>query len=103
MIDSKMFDDEEPANANGGANGGDHEEERDEDDEGVEEGSEHEMTEFWLVPENSNDIENIFYFMNKYPAADDMDDNSDENDEFFDGEDMEQMNINDDNDPRFAD
>lgn len=96
-----MFADE-PANGNG--NGDEHNEEDEEDeDEGVEAESVHEMTEFWLIPEDSNDIDNIYFFMSKYPAAGEMDD-SEEDEEFFDGEDMEQMNINDDeNDPRFAD
>lgn len=94
MIDSKWSDsnEEEPAEADSNgteANGGNDEE------EGSETESEQAMTEFWLVPESEDDVDNIYYFMSKYPAANDSMDDSD--DEFFDGENMEQMNINDDN------
>lgn len=106
MIDSKLFD--EPASDSNGTNGDNHEnnEDDDDDDEGVDAESENEMTEFWLIPENGNDVDNIYFFMSKYPSADEnMDDSEEEDEEFFDGEDMEQMNINDndENDPRFAD
>lgn len=95
MIDSKWTS--SPAeNSNGTeeANG-------DENEEGSEADSEEGMTEFWLVSENS-DEDNIYFFMNKYPAANDSMESGDEDEEFLDGEDMEQMNINED-DPRFAD
>lgn len=103
MIDSKWIDDESsemPANGNGDhANEDDNEEEEGEDAE-----SGQDIIEFWLVPEQPSDIDNLYFFMSKYPAADDNMDGSEEegDDEFFDGEDMEQMNINDD-DQRFAD
>lgn len=100
MIDSKWSEseNEQPeSNSNGnGANG-------DNDEEGSETESEQAITEFWLVPDSLDDVDNIYFFMSKYPAAEDSMENSDE--EFFDGENIEQMNINDgdDDDTRYAD
>lgn len=52
-----------------------------------------------MIPHSEDDVDNIYFFMSKYPAAEEMDDESDG--EFFDGEDMQSMNLDDD--PRFAD
>lgn len=73
------------------------------DDEGNDsEGSVQELTEFYLVPDVADDVDEIYYVMTKFPAAAPMEDDSD--DDFFDGENIEQMNINDvDDDERFAD
>lgn len=73
------------------------------EDEGNDsEGSVQEMTEFYIVSGVPDDIDEIYYVMTKFPAAAPMDDESD--DDFFDGENIEQMNINDpDDDERFAD
>lgn len=95
MIDSKWID-EAPANGNGDTN------HVNEDDEEEDAESGQEITEFWLIPETPSDIDNLYFFMSRYPAAGDDMDESGEDEEFFDGEDMEHMNINDD-DPRFAD
>lgn len=105
MIDSKLFESEEkPADlssngndANGSGDNGN------EDEEGSETESENAITEFWLIPENSEDVDNIYFFMSKYPAAEEDMEESDGDNEFFDGEDIQQMNINDEDDPRFAD
>lgn len=89
---------------NNGANG-DHAENEDQngsEDEGHEsDGSVQELTEFHIIPDRSEDIDEIYYIMTKFPVADDMDEDSD--DDFFDGENnIDQMNLNDD-DERFAD
>lgn len=60
-----------------------------------------ELTEFYIVTDNPDSIDEIYYVMTKFPAAEPMDDESDD-DDFFDGENMDQLNINDD-DERFAD
>lgn len=52
-----------------------------------------------MLPDNLDDVDNIYYAMSRYPERQDMEE-SDSEDSFLDGEDMEQMNINDD---RFAD
>ena len=52
-----------------------------------------------MLPDNADDVDNIYYAMSRYPQRVEMEE-SDEEDNFLDGEDMEQMNINDD---RFAD
>lgn len=71
------------------------------EDEGNDsEGSVQELTEFYVVPIDENDVDELYYIMTKYPEAEPMDDDSE--DDFFDGENMDQMNINDDDD-RFAD
>lgn len=104
MIDSQWTEnDNKPAESNSNGNGANGDENNEnEDDEGSETESENAITEFWLIPEDSGDVENLYFFMSKYPAAEgEMDDDSDG--EFFDGENIEQMNINDDDDPRFAD
>ena len=67
--------------------------------------SEPELTEFYVVP-NSGDVEldisELYYVMTKFPEVQAMEDDSD--DDFFDGENMDQMNINEEEDPeRFAD
>lgn len=93
---------------NGSANGnhaGDQEGEAadgSEDEGNDSEGSIQELTEFYLVPDVPDDVDEIYYVMTKFPAAAPMDDESD--DDFFDGENIEQMNINEaDDDERFAD
>jgi len=53
-----------------------------------------------MVPDNIDDVDNIYYAMSRYPERAEMEAESDEDDNFLDGEDMEQMNINDE---RFAD
>jgi hypothetical protein len=59
------------------------------------------MTEFHLIPDNSEEIDEIYYIMTKFPEVPEgMEDDSD--DDFFDGENMDQMNLNDD-DERYAD
>lgn len=103
MIDAKWDDTENVSDVNG-SNGSNHVNEDDNNEEDNDAESGQEITEFWLIPEIPSDVENIYFFMSKYPAAEGMDDSDDEDEEFFDGEDMQQMNINDDeNDPRFAD
>lgn len=52
-----------------------------------------------MLPDNLDDVDNIYYAMSRYPERPEMEE-SDEDDDFLDGEDMEQMNINDD---QFAD
>lgn len=102
---------EDPAsNANhNGANGNIDVENPDEDvaqdgseDEGNDsEGSVQELTEFYIVPDSADDVDEIYYVMTKFPVAEAMDDSDD--DDFFDGENMEQMNLNEDDNDRFAD
>jgi len=98
MIDVKW-----PESSNGNHSNDDPEEQNGSEDEGNEsEGSVQELTEFFVVPESENEIEELYYVMTKFPEAAPMDDDSDN--EFFDGEHMDQMNINEDDDPdRFAD
>jgi hypothetical protein len=96
-----------PLISNNGAHNGngieDHEEadNASEDEGNASECSLQEMTEFHLIPDNSEQIDEIYYIMTKYPEVPEgMDEDSD--DDFFDGENMDQMNLNDD-DERFAD
>lgn len=53
-----------------------------------------------MVPDNRDEVDDIYFAMTRYPRHENMQESSDEGN-FFDGEDMEQMNINDDE--RFAD
>lgn len=110
MIDVSWPDDPAAnANHNHEANGNGHAEAEDnaeanegsEDEGNDSEGSIQELTEFYIVPDSPDDVDEIYFVMTKFPAAEAMDDESDD-DDFFDGENMEQMNLNDDND-RFAD
>lgn len=88
-------------NGNGAVENHEEAENGSEDEGNASECSLQEMTEFHLIPENSDDIDEIYYIMTKFPEVpEDMEDDSD--DDFFDGENMDQMNLNDD-DERFAD
>jgi Regulator of volume decrease after cellular swelling len=51
-----------------------------------------EFTEFHISPDNLDDVDEIYFVMTKFPAVAPMDDSDD--DDFFDGENIEQMNIN---------
>lgn len=110
MIDVSWPDD--PAsNQNGEANGN-HVNENNEGQEGSEdegndsEGSIQELTEFHIMPDAADAVDEIYFIMSKFPATNPMDDESDD-DDFFDGENIENMNIQDDDqqddDVRFAD
>lgn len=104
MIDSKWTNDEPASNSNGNGNGNQNEEaeeneENNEEEEGEEDNAESEsdITEFWLIPEDPQDTENIYFFMSKYPAAEEMEDEESDDDEFFNGDNIEQMDLNEDN------
>lgn len=84
-----------PANANGNGNGN-HEEVEGEDgnDSGSDEGcasedSTQEITEFWILPDAPELVDEIYQLMTKYPIMDDGRNDSDEEDmddeQFFDG------------------
>lgn len=92
------------ANGNGNDNHvGENEEAQDgsEDEGNDSEGSLQELTEFYLIPDSPDAVDEIYFVMSKFPEAAPMEEES-EDDDFFDGENMDQMNIND-NDERFAD
>lgn len=92
-----------PNNGAANENGVEHPEEAQngsEDEGNDSEGSIQELTEFHIIPDRNEDVDEIYYIMTKFPAAEDMDEDSD--DDFFDGENMDQMNLNED-DERFAD
>ncbi|KAG5675051.1 hypothetical protein PVAND_004989 [Polypedilum vanderplanki] len=77
---------------------------KDEEDEDEVEDEEQNITEFWLIPNDADEIDNIYYIMTRSGNSNpDPENESDENEEFFEGEDIEQMNINDDDDERYAD
>lgn len=93
--------------ANGAENGNHAEENVDEEHNGSEdeghdsEGSVQELTEFYVVPDTPGDVDEIYFVMTKFPENPPMDEDSDD-DDFFDGENMGEMNLND-ADERFAD
>ena len=93
----------EPNNGNPPANGNHDEEpngDAEDDDEGNEsEGSVQEITEFYIIPDSPDDVDELYFVMSKFPVDPPMEDSSD--DDFFDGENLEHMNINDEE--RFAD
>lgn len=91
---------------NGGNGNGNHVDDNEEEaqngseDEGNDsEGSVQELTEFHIYPDAPEDVDEIYYVMSKFPAAEAMDESDD--DDFFDGENLEQMNLNEND--RFAD
>jgi chloride channel, nucleotide-sensitive, 1A len=91
------------ANGNGVIENPDQEAQNESEDEGNDsEGSVQELTEFHIIPDRNEDVDEIYYIMTKFPAAEDMDEDSDD-DDFFDGENMDQMNLNENDDDRFAD
>lgn len=97
-----MIDVSWPEVENGNGNHAEEAEDNGSEDEGHDsEGSIQEMTEFHVVPDEVGDVDEIYYVMTKFPAAEAMSDSDDEN--FFDGENIEQMNLNEDEDERFAD
>jgi len=102
MIDVSWPDPVAHANGNGNAAGDDQEEAQNgsEDEGNDSEGSVQEMTEFFVVPDAADDVDEIYYIMTKFPVVEAMSESDD--DDFFDGENMEQMNLNED-DERFAD
>lgn len=83
---------------NGNGNGNSDDEGNGEDDAESEE-SIAEITEFYLVPETPEAVDEIYYIMTKFPAEAPADDDSEE-EGFLDGDQIEQMNIEDD---RFED
>lgn len=105
MIDVRWPNDQNESHPNGEANGnhaneGQPEQQDGSEDEGNDsEGSTQELTEFFVVPDSENDIDELYYVMTKFPEASPMEDDSD--DDFFDGENIDQININED-DERFA-
>lgn len=67
------------------------------EDEGNDsEGSLQELTEFYIIPDSPECVDEIYFVMSKFPAAAPMDESDD--DDFFDGDNIDQMNINDDKD-----
>lgn len=78
------------------ANGEQADESENEDDEGNE--SDVEITEFWALPDSSDETDELYYVMTKFPQSEHMADDSDDDDQFFDGENIDQMNLNDSND-----
>lgn len=106
-IDVNWPDDPAPNAAQNNGNGnGDHVDEHVEEahdgseDEGNDsEGSVQELTEFHIYPDAPEDVDEIYYVMSKFPAAEAMDESDD--DDFFDGENLGHMNLNEND--RFAD
>lgn len=91
-----------PQNGNHADENVNEEEQNGSEDEGHDsEGSVQELTEFYIIPDTPGDVDEIYFVMTKFPENPAMDEDSDD-DDFFDGENMEQMNINED-DERFAD
>lgn len=109
MIDVSWPDDPAAPGANGN---GVHEEPEEaieanngsEDEGNDSDGSVQELTEFYVLTDAPEEIDELYYCMSKYPAAEPMDDESDD-DDFFDGDNMGQMNLNEDDNggDRFAD
>lgn len=91
-------------NRNGNSNGDSHDSGQEDDDAQSEE-SLAEITEFHIVPANPEDVDEIYYIMTKFPEEAPMDDESDDEEAFFDGEHIEQMNIGDgeEDEDRFQD
>lgn len=108
MIDV-IWPDQVSNRSNGSANGNYANNEQEEANDGSadegndSEGSVQELTEFYIVTDSENDIDEIYFIMTKFPEAEPMNDD-DSDDDFFDGENIEQMNINEEGDhDRFAD
>ncbi|KAL7019767.1 hypothetical protein ACKWTF_011240 [Chironomus riparius] len=103
MIDC-LWPNSESSEANGAVDNGDHHENEengendDDNEEFIDCDEDSPITEFWMLPDNLDDVDNIYYAMTRYPERPEAEESDDEN--FLDGEDMEQMNINDE---RFAD
>lgn len=85
---------------NGNSNGENHSDEQngveDENEDAASEESLAEITEFHIIPSRPEEVDEIYYIMTKFPAEAPMDEESDD-DAFFDGEQIDQMNIGDDN------
>jgi hypothetical protein len=95
-----------PVQNNENGNGAHHEGENEEEGSDCEDADEEQtMTEFWLIPENPDEIDDVYYVMTRCGNSNNMEEESEEDEEFLQGEDMGQMNINDgnDDDERFAD
>lgn len=91
MIDSSWPEDPARGNENGNGdavNGADDEDEGNDSDCSVAD-----FTEFHIAPDNLEEVDEIYYVMTKFPENPPMDDSSD--DDFFDGDNIEQMNIHD--------
>lgn len=111
MIDVSWPADDPASNQNNGAANGNHVddhqvniEDGSEDEGNDSEGSVLELTEFHIYPDAADAVDEIYYIMSKFPSADAMDDDSDD-DDFFDGENIEAMNINEgvEGEERFSD
>jgi chloride channel, nucleotide-sensitive, 1A len=85
---------------NGETNGNSDDEGNGDDDDDASEESLAEITEFYLIPDTPDAVDEIYYIMTKYPAEAPIDEDSDE-EGFLDGDQIEQMNIEDDD--RFED
>lgn len=103
MIDVSWPDDPASgsANQNNGANGNhivaDNPEDAPngaEDEADDSEGSLQELTEFYVVPDEADDVDEIYYVMSKFPVVEAMDDDEDSDENFFEGE-LDEMNLND--------
>jgi Regulator of volume decrease after cellular swelling len=94
MIDTSWPED--PARANQNGNGDIIEDQADngsEDEGNDSDCSLQDFTEFHIRPDESEEVDTIYYIMTKFPEVAPMEDSSD--DDFFDGDNMEQMNIHD--------
>lgn len=93
------------AHANGNHVDGNGDAQEGSEDEGNDsEGSVQELTEFYIIPDSPDAVDEIYFVMSKFPVAENMEDqNESDDDDFFDGENMENMNINENDDERFAD
>lgn len=103
MIDVSWPDQIAPANGNG--NHVDNPEEADEEeDEGNDsDGSLAELTEFYVVPDSPEDVDEIYFVMSKFPEHEEAMEEESDDDDFFDGENIDQLNLNEDDNDRFAD
>lgn len=107
MIDCQFPNQQQPNNEQeNNANGNGHiDGDEEEDNEELEEIGEEEqpISEFWLIPADVDEIDNIYFIMTRFLESKDLDLEKEEesDDEFFDGNDIEHMNINEDE--RFAD
>jgi hypothetical protein len=111
-VQINLFRDEPPVQANH-QNGGEHVDEpmngqenheapqANGDGEDCDEGnetddSEEKMTEFWMLPEKPEDVDEIYSLMTKYPVntgQNSGDSDEEEEEEFFDGDDMANIHI----------